>query len=269
MIGTKHLGARASDLVDERLDGDERARALAHLAECQECCRLVAAERQHRRLAGQAPTPTVPTDLQLRLLALSGPGESAPWAETAPRRWPVFALATAASAAGFAVLATGTLYLAGAPRPQAPEALTAAFALETSTVAAVGLPALAAATHTDGWPADLAAPRAGLGQVVASDPLPGGVVRIAVEIDGASVTVLEQHGRLDLSQAEVSETDQVGGLEVVLVDGWWFAEVGDDVVAITGPERACLELLASFGAAGVDPVQRIGAGWHVLIGGEL
>lgn len=279
MIGLGHLGARMSALVDETLDGEDLRRALAHLEECAGCRRAVADERLQRRMTGSLGTPALPGDLRDRLLAVPTAPAVAPvtgagvdWTSHRRRsRAPRVVLASAASVVGMAVLASGTLYAVGAPRPRTPEAITAGVAATAAAVPATrsGLqPQVSHAVVTPvGWPSGVAQPTVVPGEVVAADTLPGGVVRVDVTVDGEVVTVLEGHGRLDVSAVAVEETLDLDGAEAYRIGEWWFAQSGGDVVAVTGPQDACEQVLRAFEDAGVSAVDRVVAGWFTVIGG--
>lgn len=74
----KHLDERVSDLVDDRLDHDERDRALAHLTGCAACREAVEFER-HARNAVRSLSDVAPSEKLVRnLLALAEPGEPLP-----------------------------------------------------------------------------------------------------------------------------------------------------------------------------------------------
>lgn len=73
-----HLGARISALVDGELPHDARERALAHIAHCTSCRRLVDAERAVKD-ALAAAAPPLPSDRALASLeALARPGNPLP-----------------------------------------------------------------------------------------------------------------------------------------------------------------------------------------------
>ncbi|NED98100.1 hypothetical protein G1H11_22635 [Phytoactinopolyspora alkaliphila] len=74
----KHLDDRVSDLVDDRLDHDERDRALAHLAGCEQCREAADMERFAKGALTSLPGIPVPSALTSKLLALAEPGGPLP-----------------------------------------------------------------------------------------------------------------------------------------------------------------------------------------------
>ena len=87
-----HLGVRISALVDGELPHDARERALAHIAHCTSCRRLVEAERAMKELLSAA-TPPLPSDRVLASLqALAQPGNPLPPRARAMPQGPVVPL---------------------------------------------------------------------------------------------------------------------------------------------------------------------------------
>lgn len=74
----KHLDEHVSDLVDDRLDHDERDRALAHMASCAQCRESVEHERFAKSVLGAASDVEVPDALTDKLLALAEPAGPLP-----------------------------------------------------------------------------------------------------------------------------------------------------------------------------------------------
>lgn len=74
----KHLGDRVSDLVDNRLDHDERDRALGHLAICELCRTEVELERTARAALRAMPSVEPSEKLYTTLLAIAEPGGPLP-----------------------------------------------------------------------------------------------------------------------------------------------------------------------------------------------
>lgn len=74
----KHLDERISDLVDDRLEHDERDRALVHLTVCAHCREAVELERDARNALRSLPAMAPSEKLVGRLLALAEPGEPLP-----------------------------------------------------------------------------------------------------------------------------------------------------------------------------------------------
>jgi anti-sigma factor RsiW len=73
-----HLGERLTALVDGELNGDERDRALAHLAGCEHCrAEADVLRRLKRRLRILGDTPP-PAELMARLHLMSEPGDPLP-----------------------------------------------------------------------------------------------------------------------------------------------------------------------------------------------
>lgn len=71
----KHLDERISDLVDDRLDHDERDRALVHLTICASCRDAVELERHAKNALRSLPDAEPSEALVHKLLALAEPGE--------------------------------------------------------------------------------------------------------------------------------------------------------------------------------------------------
>ncbi|AYY14296.1 hypothetical protein EF847_17920 [Actinobacteria bacterium YIM 96077] len=74
----KHLDERVSDLIDDRLDHDERDRALAHLASCESCREAVEMERFAKGVLRSLPGVDVPASLTDKLMALAEPAGPLP-----------------------------------------------------------------------------------------------------------------------------------------------------------------------------------------------
>lgn len=74
----KHLDERISDLVDDRLDHDERDRALAHLTSCDHCRQQVELERYAKAALRSLPEVAPSDKLVASLLALAEPGGPLP-----------------------------------------------------------------------------------------------------------------------------------------------------------------------------------------------
>lgn len=74
----KHLEERVSDLVDERLDHDERDRALAHLTVCEHCRTQVELERYAKATLHGLPEAEPSARLLASLLSLAEPGDPMP-----------------------------------------------------------------------------------------------------------------------------------------------------------------------------------------------
>lgn len=74
----KHLGDRVSDLVDNRLNHDERDRALSHLAVCELCRTEVELERTARAALRALPGAEPSAKLYATLLAIAEPGGPLP-----------------------------------------------------------------------------------------------------------------------------------------------------------------------------------------------
>ncbi|WP_166348812.1 zf-HC2 domain-containing protein [Phytoactinopolyspora limicola] len=70
----KHLDDRVSDLVDDRLDHEERDRALAHVAGCAHCREAVDMERYAKGVLTSLPDITPPAGLTSTLIGLAEPG---------------------------------------------------------------------------------------------------------------------------------------------------------------------------------------------------
>ncbi|TDD64715.1 anti-sigma factor [Jiangella aurantiaca] len=84
----KHLDERISDLVDDRLEHDERDRALVHLTVCAHCREAVELERDARNALRSLPAVAPSEKLVARLLALAEPGEPLPPAPPASAAQP-------------------------------------------------------------------------------------------------------------------------------------------------------------------------------------
>lgn len=74
----KHLEDRVSDLVDDRLDHDDRDRALAHLAACEQCRAEVEFERYAKAALRSLRGPEPSSALVQNLLSLAEPGGPLP-----------------------------------------------------------------------------------------------------------------------------------------------------------------------------------------------
>ncbi len=74
----RHLDERISDLVDDRLEHDERDRALVHLTVCEHCREAVDVERDARNALRSLPDVAPSDKLVASLLALAEPGEPLP-----------------------------------------------------------------------------------------------------------------------------------------------------------------------------------------------
>ncbi|PZF79855.1 anti-sigma factor family protein [Jiangella anatolica] len=74
----RHLDERISDLVDDRLEHDERDRALVHLTVCAHCREAVDLERDARNALRSLPDVAPSEKLLSSLLALAEPGEPLP-----------------------------------------------------------------------------------------------------------------------------------------------------------------------------------------------
>ncbi len=74
----KHLDERVSDLIDDRLDHDERDRALGHLTVCTQCRDAVEYERNAKNALRGLPDAEPSGTLVQNLLALAEPGEPLP-----------------------------------------------------------------------------------------------------------------------------------------------------------------------------------------------
>ncbi|TDC50456.1 anti-sigma factor [Jiangella ureilytica] len=84
----KHLDERISDLVDDRLEHDERDRALVHLTVCEHCREAVEIERDARNALRSLPDVAPSQKLVASLLALAEPGEPLPPAPPASAAHP-------------------------------------------------------------------------------------------------------------------------------------------------------------------------------------
>ncbi len=107
LLGSNHLGARTSDLLDGRLTASQERHARLHLGGCRECAAVVHREQQVRaalRAPGAAPTPGV--NLMAGLMALAASDAVSLGHVLAPRRGGVLRTA--------AVLGTVSLASAGA-----------------------------------------------------------------------------------------------------------------------------------------------------------
>ncbi|RIQ28209.1 anti-sigma factor, partial [Jiangella rhizosphaerae] len=85
----RHLDERISDLVDDRLEHDERDRALVHLTVCAHCREAVELERDARNALRSLPSVEPSQRLVASLLALAEPGEPLPPAPPAAQPPPV------------------------------------------------------------------------------------------------------------------------------------------------------------------------------------
>lgn len=74
----KHLDERISELVDERLDYNERDQALAHLAVCAQCRNAVEYERTAKAALRSLPDVEPSQQLMASLFALAEPGGPMP-----------------------------------------------------------------------------------------------------------------------------------------------------------------------------------------------
>jgi anti-sigma factor RsiW len=74
----KHLDDRVSDLIDDRLEHDERDRLLAHLAVCEQCREAADMERYAKGALTSLADIGVPPTLTGKLLALAEQGGPLP-----------------------------------------------------------------------------------------------------------------------------------------------------------------------------------------------
>jgi anti-sigma factor RsiW len=74
----RHLGLRVSALVDDQLSHDERDRALAHVAHCEQCRVEVEQERGTKAALRQLPADEPPAELVRALLAMAETGGPLP-----------------------------------------------------------------------------------------------------------------------------------------------------------------------------------------------
>ncbi|PFG19111.1 anti-sigma factor family protein [Serinibacter salmoneus] len=93
------------------------------------------------------------------------------------------------------------------------------------------------------------------------------VLRVELEVDGEPVILLEGRGDLDLAGLEVERSVRLGGVETHFVEGWWNAQVGQEIVALHGSDEACHAVLASFEASSMTFAERIERGWRMLARG--
>jgi len=117
LLGSSHLGARASDLLDGRLTASQEHQARQHLGGCRECAAAVHREQQVRtalRAAGAAPTPG--GNLMAGLMALAASDAVPPGHVLAPRRG---VLRTVAVLGTVSVASAGALGLAVLVGPSA------------------------------------------------------------------------------------------------------------------------------------------------------
>lgn len=118
LLGSSHLGACASDLLDGRLTASQEHQARQHLGGCRECAAAVHREQQVRtalRASGAAPTPG--GNLMAGLMALAASDAAPPGHVLAPRRGGV--LRTAAVLGTVSVASAGALGLAVLAGPSA------------------------------------------------------------------------------------------------------------------------------------------------------
>lgn len=272
MIGSRHLGARVSDFLDDRLVGEERERTREHLTTCEACQTLVTQHRQQRRAAAALACVDVPDGLQQRLLALAEAAgttdDDAPWSGSASgtgQRGRLVVVA-AASVAGLGVAAAGGLFALGQPQPWTTDTF--------ADVAALGGDAAAAAAPGEAtsavWPSSVSAPLTlpASSGVTQSHELPTGAVRVDVVVGGVPVVVVEGPGRLAL-EGRAPEHVLPDGVEVHELEGWWAVQTGLEVIACSGEAEACLAVLQAFEGHGfaVGITERIGAGWRAVTGG--
>lgn len=261
-----HLGAKVSALVDDRLDPEQRDRALDHLQRCQECTTLVAQHRRQRRLAGEMRTPPVPSALEDRLLAMAAGSTNMPAEPPSSRaRGRVAALVTA-GLMGLSIASVGGLYLVGSPDERTAAALTqAAGALNSGPFPHAPVDHARAGTATRPaiadavWPHDV--------EFITVVPTIDNLVRVDLAVDGTEVVVFEGSGTLEVAEEDVDELVQVGDVDAYRVDKVWFAQAGAEVVAVFGPREQSLEVLGSLAVSTDTPVQRVLDGWDVLTGG--
>ncbi len=294
MIGPfGHLGADACAYADGSLDEARTAWADAHLDRCEDCAAAVREQRRQRRLTGSLGDVEVPSSLQDRLLALprcrpdgvdgeEGPpplrGElaPAPWAGGAAsrtRRATVRVVAVAAvSVLGVGVAAGGSFMAIGATRTTSPERLTALAAVApTSPTTRTAAVAAAPGGSADAWPAGWTSPDAlpDGARVAAVHDLETGDLRVDLVVDGHEVTVLEAEGVLGLTDVAVTRSVRIGELEAHLVDGWWVAQAGSEIVAVTAADDdVSLAVIGEFDSSGSTGVlDSITRGWQVIAGG--
>lgn len=133
MNDQRHPEDLLQELLDGRLQGEERARVEAHLEGCERCRRLRDVQLAAQRLLRAAPTPAMTPELAQRLSdAVAGAATEAPPPAGAARRghrtWLIAAVAaTLLLAAGLAVLW----------RPSPRQALSDLVALHTEAAATI------------------------------------------------------------------------------------------------------------------------------------
>lgn len=143
----KHLDERVSDLVDDRLDHNERDHVLAHVAECQLCRDAVEYERAAKAALRHLPDVEPSAKLMTTLLTMAEPGGPLP-----PER-PGFPVAAAPVAGWREYPARASIRppRLGLPARGARYAAAGVLSLGgvVALLAAVGAPAEDATTHTN------------------------------------------------------------------------------------------------------------------------
>lgn len=287
----RHLGTLVTPLVDGQLSAGRAEVAHEHLINCISCQQAVAAERAARAMARTAGISPASADLEHRLIALQDPNHPAlidqpesMRTSTHPIRHRIV-IGAVASLGLFAL----SLFLVGGQHRAGQEP---AEILATGAPVQASAPMAPASDRTDaeshhllqwmaagGWisPDELPGTMVAHGAHVLADTDSGSrTLRVDLDHDGESVTVLEQRGHLDPSKLAALSPVQVGAHQAYLIQGnWWVLQCGDWVVAVSSGQDPgdAHELIRSLPAteSGVpEPPsgawQRIIAGWQTLTG---
>ncbi|MBI9115175.1 anti-sigma factor family protein [Sanguibacter suaedae] len=267
---TSHLGSRISAVVDGQLAPDERERALAHVAACDDCAdELRAAREAHRALTCDALDVIPDSAFVSRLLAMScepegsheaahaPPRRAEPWrqqeplpprssalcGDVAPGRWWVrgvalsAAAATGVAAAGLFVLGSRPLVVPARHPVEALAALAAA-----PSVGDGGLDAGAARALPVGG-ADAVEPGTGADDLLVwmqqqgwpcPSSIPDSVAVTQVRYTGQGGSVLEVD--LESPVGRIVVREQKGQLELSAIDGLPVLDVVEGPVYVLSDE---------------------------------
>lgn len=292
----RHLGSLVTPLVDGQLPPARAESANEHLITCPSCQQAVAAERAARAMARSASVSPASADLERRLMALQDPNHPALNDRTEPMRTsphPVRNRIVIGAVASLSLFALSLFLVGGQHRAgQEPSEILATDATDVTVPVQASAPVAPAVDRSDaesryllewmaaaGWisPDELPGAMVAHGAHVLADTESGTqILRIDLDHDGDSVTVLEQRGQLDPSKLAALTPVQVGAHQAYLVQGhWWVLQCGDWVIAVTSGEDAddaheLIRALPETESQALQPPssvwQRIVTGWHIITG---
>ncbi|MFV0252398.1 MAG: anti-sigma factor family protein [Beutenbergiaceae bacterium] len=260
-----HLGSLVTPYVDGELRAAQMQAVADHLTACEQCRRLVAAERAARLRTRRSATALQPApELTARLLAMPhGLSSDHPAAPRHLRRGPLL-LGGGLSLVGLFAI---TLFILGAPPPgQTPAALLEVVdddspsAVVASNVGSGALEDVAenAALH---W----SAPE---GLTVVDRVLLDAetqTVDLTVVGPAGQVRLVQRFGAIDTEAALITPRP-INGHWVYQVQDWWVVDSGTSVIALQGSDDAMTAVLNSLPPRyEPGPLDRIRDGWVSLV----